>query len=152
MTFLPPYTLKSIPRIFRHCSWYYTSRADTDSRLCETLYGAQATKYTDREPPKLRRNALGLNSIVIQANLLIRVGSRAVGDIRRERQTGPHIGISIQRYIAIHMMLEALIGRRNAITGTSVRGAIDPLLSLAQVIVRGVKASYRRWIRSRMEV
>lgn len=112
-----------------------------------------AIKYTDQEHPKLQPNAPGLNSGTTEANLFIRVDSRAVADIRWERQTRPYIGISIERDLAVHsLLLEALIGRRDVFRGIRVSGVIDPLLSLAQVIDREVKSSYRRWIRSRMEV
>jgi hypothetical protein len=135
---------------------YYTTPKDVDSRLSclavtcdrETPYDVQAFEYSDQEPPKLLRIVPGLNSGAIQANFLIRVPSPAIADIGRERTQ-----ISVQRDFAVHnLLLEALIRRRNAIRGTGVSGAVDPLLSLAQVIARGVKASYRRWIRRRMEV
>ena len=153
---------KSVPDTFRRCSRYYTSPRDSDSRLLlsraitcdhETLYDVHATKYTDQEHPKLRPNAPGLNSGTIEANLFIRVESRAVAGIRRERQTRPHMGISVERDLTVHsLLLETLICRRDVFRGSGVSGVIDPLLSLAQVIDRDVKASYRRWIRSRMEV
>jgi len=71
--------------------------------------------YKNQELPKL----LGLKS-----DLLLRVGSLIIVDVWWERPSGS----TIERDIAVHSwMLVALVGRRNAVRGTGVGGAIHPL-------------------------
>jgi hypothetical protein len=66
-----------------------------------------------------------MNVLGLKSNLLVRVGSLVIANVRWERSSARR---SIEGDFTVHSrLLVALVGRRNAVRRARVGGAIDPL-------------------------